>query len=188
MKKNTLIGIVSLLILYLGVFLTQSKNFHPVFPTKINPSPSPTHAPLKQDEAFVTRVVDGDTIEIEGGQKVRYIGIDTPETKHPRKPVQCFGHEAYEQNKKLVEGHVIRLERDVSETDRFGRLLRYVYLPQGVKETTTSALMINDYLVRQGFAHAATFPPDVKYAEQFRQAATEAREAGRGLWKVCSNY
>ncbi len=127
MKKNTLIGILSIIVLYLGIFLTRQQNIHLTFPTKTNPThsaPYPTHAPLKQDEAFVTRVVDGDTIEIEGGQKVRYIGIDTPETKHPRKPAQCFGHEAYEQNKKLVEGRVVKLERDVSETDRYGRLLR----------------------------------------------------------------
>lgn len=76
----------------------------------------------------VVRVIDGDTIEIEGGDRVRYIGIDTPETVDPRKPVQCYGQEASNKNKELVEGKTVELEKDVSETDKYGRLLRYVWL------------------------------------------------------------
>ena len=76
----------------------------------------------------VIRVVDGDTIEIEGGQKVRYIGIDTPETVDPSRPVGCYGKEASDKNKELVEGKIVRLEKDISETDRYGRLLRYIYV------------------------------------------------------------
>jgi micrococcal nuclease len=124
----------------------------------------------------VVKVVDGDTIEIEGGQKVRYIGIDTPETKHPTKGVQCFGKQAFEKNKQLVEGKEILLEKDVSETDRYGRLLRFVYI---------DGVFVNDYLVRQGYAHATTFPPDVKLADQFKSAEQEARENSRGLWSKC---
>src|SRR4030042_2567140 len=77
---------------------------------------------------LVTRVIDGDTIEIEGGQKVRYIGIDTPEKVDPRPSVQCYGKEAAAKNKELVEGKRVRLEKDVSETDKYGRLLRYVFV------------------------------------------------------------
>jgi len=126
--------------------------------------------------ARVVRVVDGDTIRVSLGGKevtVRYIGIDTPETVDPRRPVQPFGKEASERNKNLVEGKSVRLEKDVSETDRFGRLLRYVYVNDD---------MVNATLVREGFAHAVSFPPDVKYQDLFRQLEREAREAKRGLW------
>jgi len=131
----------------------------------------------KEEETYlVTRVIDGDTIEIEGGYKVRYIGIDTPETVHPSKPVECFGLEASNKNKEFVEGKRIKLEKDVSETDKYGRLLRYVWIDD---------TFVNDYLVRQGYAYAYTYPPDVKYAEQFVRAQKEARENNRGLWSSC---
>ena len=125
---------------------------------------------------LAVRVIDGDTIEIEGGQKVRYIGIDTPETVDPRKPVQCFGIEASNRNKQLVEGKRIRLEKDVSETDKYNRLLRYVYVDD---------VFINLALVRDGFAYSSTFPPDVKYQDQFTEAQRLAREQNKGLWGAC---
>ncbi len=168
---------------------------------KVAPSPTPLLSPspalvysvdtpgtsstIVTARARVTRVIDGDTIELEGGQKVRYIGIDTPETKKPRTPVQCFGQEAYTKNKELVEGHEVMLERDVSETDRYGRLLRYVYLPKENKNASGEAIFVNDYLVRQGYAFSSTYPPDVKYQESFLEAQQEAREASRGLWHSC---
>lgn len=140
---------------------------------------TPTQVPLINDqEVLVTKVIDGDTIEIEGGKTIRYIGIDTPETKHPQKELQCFGKEASEKNRELIGGKKIRLEKDISETDRYGRLLRYVYI---------NDVFINDYLVRQGYAFAATFPPDVKYQQQFSQAQQEARENKRGLWVTCKS-
>lgn len=126
----------------------------------------------------VIRVVDGDTIELESGQKVRYIGINTPETVHPTKPVECFGHEASAKNKELVEGKNIELGKDVSETDKYGRLLRYVYV---------DGIFVNDYLVREGFANSTSFPPDIKYQGQFLKAEAEARQKNRGLWNACSN-
>ena len=126
----------------------------------------------------VSRVVDGDTIELENGQRVRYIGIDTPETVDPRKPVQCFGKEASVKNKELLEGKTVSLEKDVSETDKFGRLLRYVFV---------SDVFVNDYLVRQGFAHSSSYPPDIKYQDQFVSAQKEAQEENRGLWSSCQN-
>lgn len=125
----------------------------------------------------VIRVVDGDTIEIEGGEKVRYIGIDTPETVDPRKTVQCFGVEASKKNKELVEGKMVRLEKDVTDRDKYNRLLRYIY----VGDT-----FINLELVRQGFAYSYSYPPDIKYQDQFVKAQQEAREAKRGLWGACS--
>lgn len=125
---------------------------------------------------LVTKVVDGDTIKLEDGTTVRYIGIDTPETVHPSQPVGCFGKEASAKNKELVEGKRVRLEKDVSETDKYGRSLRYVYIGD---------IFVNDYLVRQGFANAISYPPDVKYQDQFRQAEQEARTNKRGLWGSC---
>lgn len=143
-------------------------------------TPATTHAPTVTPsgltQATVVRVVDGDTIGVViGGEEytVRYIGIDTPETVHPSKPVQCFGIEASEHNKQLVEGQTVGLEKDVSETDQYGRLLRYVWL---------GGEMVNAALVRDGYAYAATFPPDVRYQETFLELQREARDAGRGLW------
>lgn len=129
------------------------------------------------ERAIVTRVIDGDTIELTDRRRVRYIGIDTPETVDPRRPVECFGREAAGENRNLVEGKEVRLEKDISDVDRYGRLLRYVYVDDQ---------MINEVLVRGGFAHASTFPPDVKYQDQFRNVEREARDNNRGLWEGCT--
>ena len=104
---------------------------------------------------------------------IRYIGIDTPETVDPRKEVQYYGIEASNKNKELVEGQTVELEKDVSETDKYGRLLRYVYV--GEK-------FVNYELVRWGFAHASAYPPDVKYQEMFTDAERQAQEESQGLW------
>jgi micrococcal nuclease len=127
-------------------------------------------------QALVIRVIDGDTIEIEGALKVRYIGIDTPETVHPSKPVECYGQAASNRNKELVQGKVVELERDVSETDKYGRLLRYVYV---------DGQMVNELLVREGYAEVSTYPPDVRYVDLLLAAQQEAQAADRGLWGVC---
>ena len=124
----------------------------------------------------VLRVIDGDTIvvRISGEEKtVRYIGVDTPETVHPERPVQCFGAEASTKNKQLVEGAMVSLERDISDTDKYGRLLRYVYAGE---------TFVNYELVAGGYARSLTFPPDVKHNELLRRALTQAREAELGLW------
>ncbi len=122
---------------------------------------------------LVTRVIDGDTIELESGKKVRYIGIDTPETKHPNQEVECYGQEATEKNWALVLNKQVRLEKDVSNTDRYGRLLRYVYI---------DGQMVNELLVREGYAVASPYPPDVKYQSRLQGAEQLAREENKGLW------
>jgi micrococcal nuclease len=133
--------------------------------------------PAGRITAKVIRVIDGDTIEIEGGQKIRYIGIDTPESKDPRKPVECLALAATKKNQELVAGRDIQMEKDVSETDRYGRLLRYVYVGDQ---------FINEVLVKEGFAHASAYPPDIKYQDLFRQAEQTARDQKAGLWgDVC---
>ncbi len=137
---------------------------------------SPSGFPSGITPATVTRVVDGDTIKVElDGQEytVRYIGIDTPESVDPRRPVECFGKEASEFNERLVGAKTVGLEKDISETDDFGRLLRYVWL---------DGHLVNARLVSEGFALASTYPPDVRYSDLFAQLQNEAREAGRGLW------
>ncbi|MCA9371505.1 thermonuclease family protein [Candidatus Woesebacteria bacterium] len=140
--------------------------------------------PTTLEQAYVEEVVDGDTIKLANGKSVRYIGIDTPETKHPSKPVQCYGKEASQKNKELVEGKTIYLEKDVSETDRYDRLLRYIYLPN--PEDQTEALFVNEYLVEQGYAKILTYPPDVKYHEVFQNALQKAQKEQRGLWGTCT--
>lgn len=140
---------------------------------------------LEGQGALVTKVVDGDTIEVSINEKiyrVRFIGVDTPETVDPRRPVGCFGKEASGETKRLVDGEEIILQKDVSETDKYGRLLRYIYLPLGEGKY----LFINDYLIRQGFAKVSTYPPDVKYNEQFIEAQREAVANQRGLWGKCN--
>lgn len=120
----------------------------------------------------VSKVVDGDTVVLSSGQTVRYIGIDAPEVKGS----DCFAEEATNKNKELVEGKQVRLEKDVSETDRYGRSLRYIFVGE---------IFVNDALVREGFSSSATYPPDVKYQAKFREAEVEARENKRGLWGSC---
>lgn len=115
----------------------------------------------------VIKVIDGDTIIIEGGERVRYIGIDAPEMDKP------FGKEAYELNRHLVEGKRVRLEKDVSDSDRYGRLLRYVFV---------DGIFVNGELVRQGLARARAYPPDLKYQEILKALEEEAKKQKRGIW------
>lgn len=124
----------------------------------------------------VTRVVDGDTIEVNLRGRtvdVRLIGIDTPETVHPSEPVECFGPEASNFTSARLSDERVRLEFDVERTDRYGRTLAYVWLDDK---------LFNRMLVRQGFAQVSTYPPNVKYVERFTAAQRAAREADAGLW------
>lgn len=127
----------------------------------------------------VERVVDGDTIVIDGGERVRLIGIDTPESADPRKPVECFGREASQFMESLLPpGTNVRLVDDVEQADRYGRTLAYVYRLE-------DGLFVNLELTEQGYAVAATFPPNVAHVDEFVEATRRAREAGRGLWSAC---
>lgn len=117
--------------------------------------------------ATVTYVIDGDTIEVDGEERIRYLGINTPESGRP------YFTEATNENKKLVEGKEIKLELDAQTKDKYGRTLAYVW----VGET-----MVNLELVCRGYANVYTFPPNVKYKDLFLEAESEAREAQRGLW------
>lgn len=121
----------------------------------------------------VERVVDGDTIIVAGVGRVRLIGVDTPETVDPRRPVQFFGREASAFARRLLEGKQVRLEYDQERTDRYGRTLAYVWLPDGP--------MANAEIIRRGFGHAYTRFP-FRYLDEFRKLEREARFEGHGLW------
>jgi len=189
MNKNTLRLCYFGFVCFFVIAALLSFNFLPksvvqipsFFPSPTSASQAPTSPPFF---SRVIRVIDGDTIEIEDKKIVRYIGINTPETKHPNKSIECFGKEASLFNKQLVEGKLIKLERDVSETDKYKRLLRYAWIVES-ENATRSAIFINDFLVRQGYAYASTFPPDVKFNLQLIDAQREAMENKRGLWNKC---
>jgi len=143
-----------------------------IIPT-VAPSDTPTTTPtLVANEVLCTRVIDGDTIELVTGHHVRLIGIDTPELR----TAECYAVEATLKTTELVLGKMVRLEKDISETDLYGRLLRYVY----VGET-----FVNAELVGQGYAQVHTYTPDVRYADEFLRLQQEARDANRGLWSAC---
>mgnify|MGYP001825216158 FL=1 len=132
--------------------------------------------PGPSDEAEVIRVYDGDTIEalVSGRrEKIRYIGIDTPEMSDTREPVLELAREARDANRRLVDGRVVQLERDVQTRDAYGRLLAYVWIGD---------TLVNEVLVREGLAAARSFPPNVRHQERLRAAEAEARAAGRWLW------
>ena len=143
--------------------------------------------PPKLAHVNVVRVVDGDTIEVimyEGQkEKVRLIGVDTPETKHPTKGVQPYGVEASNFTKEQLEGKDVWLEFDVQERDRYQRLLAYVWTEE-LHRGKIRERMFNARLLLEGYAQLATFPPNVRYVENFRTYQTEAREASRGLWAL----
>lgn len=123
--------------------------------------------PLKE-KRYVVRVIDGDTFVLKSGAKVRLIGVDTPEINQP------YYKKAKDFLRSLIEGKVVFLEKDVSQTDRYGRLLRYVYVGN---------IFVNAQLVKKGFAQVLTYPPDVKHAHEFIALQKEARAAKRGIWK-----
>ncbi|HSX02643.1 MAG TPA: thermonuclease family protein [Candidatus Saccharimonadia bacterium] len=130
----------------------------------------------------VVHVNDGDTIivrEPDGSEEtVRFLGVDTPEVKDPRKPVQCYGPEASAHTKHILTGAKVRLEPDAEDSDRdkYGRLLRYVYLPDGT--------LYNAALIRQGYGFAYTVFPITKL-DDFKALEQTAQQANRGLWATC---
>jgi micrococcal nuclease len=133
-------------------------------------TPTPTITPTPSNIYKVKRVIDGDTFVLENDQKVRLIGINAPEGD------TCFASETTDKVIELLEGKEVTLEKDISDTDQYDRLLRYVYL---------NDLFINEYLVNEGYAQVATYPPDVKYKDDFISAEKIAQENGSGLWESC---
>lgn len=140
-------------------------------------APSVVHAAAAL-EGVVVRVVDGDTVHVRVGErleKVRYIGVNTPEVHHPRKGEEPGGREAHAVNRRLVEGKRVRLELDVQSHDRYRRLLAYVWAGE---------TMINAELIRLGYAQVMTIPPNVRHQALFLKLQRDARESRRGLWRL----
>lgn len=158
-------------------FLAKSGNIFKLLPL-------PSQNPVPAGFVPVKNVVDGDTVEVwRDGRavRVRLIGIDTPEVVDPRKVVQCFGREASIEAHKVLEGKNVRLELDPTqgETDKYGRLLAYLFTPDGQN--------YNQYMIEQGFAHEYTYQSQpYKYQSQFKQAEQNARAQQRGLWSDSS--
>lgn len=142
----------------------------------------------------VTRVVDGDTIEVRLGgrsEDVRLIGVDTPETVKPDTPVQCFGERASHFTKRQLTGRRVRLVFGVERRDVYGRLLAYVYLANSTLpvpqpgQSRQRGWLFNAILVRRGLARSLTIPPNDRFAPRFRRLELAAARAGRGLWSAC---
>jgi micrococcal nuclease len=139
---------------------------------------------------FVPRVIDGDTIVVEpvdavtgeaGRQEtVRYIGMDTPETVSPTKPVECYGHEASARNKALVDGKYVAIAAGAGDKDKYGRLLRFVYLLDGT--------LVDLELVKEGYARVLTIPPNSEFEDEFKAAAAAAQASKLGFWGACPVY
>ena len=146
------------------------------------PETSKESVESSSNKRFVVRVIDGDTIVVSPNEKVRLIGVDTPETVHPNKVVACFGKEAKQFTRDAVEGKTIRLVMDTvnakrQHKDRYGRTLAYAYLPDGK--------MLNAELIRQGYAHAYT-RFSFRYLVEFKQLERQARIQTVGLWSSCA--
>lgn len=179
MQKKALFIIIFVLIVLAGNKVSVQI---PVVTFSAPTAPIVSHPFIEQpqtDLVTVTRIVDGDTIvvDINGTQeKIRLIGVDTPETVDSRKPVQCFGKEASVFTKKLLEGNQVRLESDLSQGDRdkYGRLLRYVFLPDGT--------FLNKEIITQGYGHEYTYRTPYHYQSDFKTAEHSARESQKGLW------
>jgi len=133
-------------------------------------------------EPTVIETIDGDTIDVRIGykrQRIRLLGIDTPETKDPRKPVQCFGREASERTDKLLPpGTIVQLEHDLEKHDAYNRLLAYVW-------RASDGLFVNLDLVAGGYADILSIPPNTAHADEFRAAMTAAKATPAGLWAAC---
>lgn len=146
------------------------------------PTPPASGDPARAPNAEVIRIVDGDTIVVRtdrGQERVRLIGIDTPESVDPRRPVECFGKEAARYTASLLPpGTPVTLERDAQPRDRYGRLLAYVY-------RSSDGLLVNEAIVAGGYAQVLTIPPNVTHAERFLAAERSARASGAGLWSSC---
>ena len=126
----------------------------------------------------VIRVIDGDTVELKNGERLRYNDIDTPETVHPSKPVECYGPQASAKNKDLVEGEIILVELGNPEKDRYGRLLGYVYIDD---------LFVNAELVRGGYAKVNSYGNPGSKLSNLLDIEKNAKKSMQGLWGACLN-
>lgn len=135
------------------------------------------------ERARVVDVIDGDTIRLQNGDRVRYLNVDTPETRRPGTPIQCYGPEASEFNKRLVGDKIIYMTADINPVDRYDRLLRFVFL--SLDDVSDISKSVNAILVKKGYAQASIFRPNNTYENFFRDLESQARENNIGIWKKC---
>jgi len=170
-------------LLCIAVLLAACRADPPASITSGAPSSGAPAGSALEANATVDRVVDGDTIDVRIGgrvERVRLIGIDTPETKKPNTPVQCFGPEATAFTTSLLPADTpVHLERDVEARDAYDRLLAYVY-------RSDDGTFVNLEIIRRGFAHLLTIPPNVAHADDFVRAQRTARAENSGLWAGCT--
>ena len=183
--RNTLLGFVAGFIV--GVYVSPTV----LAPIHLFPENATTTAITTDTYYPVTKVVDGDTLGVHIDGKnvtIRLIGLDTPESVDPRRPVQCFGKEASDKAKQILSGSSVRIETDPSQGayDKYGRLLAYVYVPAGSKQ---EGILFNEYMIREGYGHEYTYNIPYKYQKEFKEAETKAREEKKGLWAdgVCDS-
>lgn len=139
------------------------------------------------EKVSISRVVDGDTIVLTDGRKVRFVGVNTPESTTR---TETYGEEAKNYTKTKLDGKQVWIQKDVSETDRYGRQLRIIWLSvptDDLNESEIRTKMYNADLVLNGYAEPSTYPPDVKYSNYFLKFAREARETNKGLWAYGPN-
>lgn len=165
-----ILGLVSLIFIFGFWAENQLKKINLKEITKLS---TPSLTKETREKARVTKVIDGDTIELSDKRKVRYIGIDSFEMNDKRSEIKCLAEKAREANINLVENKEIEMEKDVSETDKYGRLLRYVWI---------DGILVNEELVKNGFAKLSSFPPDIKYQERFRIEQIKAELNNLGIW------
>jgi len=181
--KSIFVLLLILFLLPLGIYCSHNTT---------NDSPGKISIPFGKsytyEDILVKRAVDGDTLVLENGERVRLIGIDTPEIHESEKlyidskrtgmdirTIRALGKRSYEFVRALLENQRVRLEFDVEKRDKYGRLLAYVFLKDGT--------FVNAEIVKQGYASLMTYPPNVKYVDLFKQLYKEARESKKGLWK-----
>jgi len=167
---------------YLPLVTTNDANMTPACPSPTpTPTPTPTPMPTPDMTARVTWVVDGDTVRLDNGEYLRYIGIDTPELgdEETGEPPECYAEEALWADLRLVKNKSLNIYFDTEQRDRYNRLLAYAYLPDGT--------FVNAWLAREGYAKTLIISPNTQLARAILDAEDEARAAGRGLWGACTN-
>lgn len=204
-RINLLLSIIIILVASVAIFISDDSS--KIIIPENNPTPveqnsqddtlgvfttkAPVITPVSENEPIdkisykVIKVVDGDTMDVDINgtvERLRLIGIDTPETVDPRKDVQCFGKEASDKSKELLEGKYVTLESDSSQSirDKYKRLLVYVFMSDGTN--------FNKYMIEEGYAYEYTYDSAYKYQSEFKEAQNNARNSNKGLWNpsTCS--
>ncbi|MEK7568763.1 MAG: thermonuclease family protein [Patescibacteria group bacterium] len=178
MQKRLILGLIAVFLALAGQDVFFGANMVPASTPEVNLDLLKSGF-NENGLSIVTRIIDGDTIVVfvDGvSEKVRLIGVDTPETVDPRKPVQCFGEEASAFTRSLLLRAGVRLEMDATQGDRdkYGRLLRYVFLPDGT--------LVNEEIIAEGYGHEYTYRIPYQYQTEFKTAERSARESQKGLW------